>query len=246
MAETFRQGCQNCYLSFKKTSPRKIVFCHFSPMNCWYWARNSQPFCVKISAGFSKLHPRCPGVQWLGKNTLSSNCFCYLGTFRWNILAFWWKLLGIVPENQFTCQEIEFDGIRFFCFSFCLELLILSKNFSTFLCKKFRRVFETASYLSRGAMTGRKHFVLELFLLFSDIQIKNFSLLVDTSRHCCRKAIYVSRSWVWRKPFFCYFSAMNCWYWAKNLQHFGVKVLAGFSKQRPTCSEEQWIGENSF
>ena len=82
LVETFRQGCQNCNLSFKKTSPMKFVFCHCSPMNCWYWAGNFQPFGVKILAGFSKLHPTCPEEQWRGENTLSSNCFCYFRTFR--------------------------------------------------------------------------------------------------------------------------------------------------------------------
>ena len=92
---------------------------------------------------------------------------------------------------------------------FSQELLILSKKLSTFSCKNFTGVFEAASYVSRGAMTWGKNFVLELFLLSLDIQIKNFSLLVETSRHCCRKTIYVSRSWVWRKPFFVTFLSRN-------------------------------------
>ena len=78
----FRQCCQNCSLNFKKTSPMKFVFCHCSLKNFWYWAKNSQLFRVKILSGFSKLHPTCPEEQWLGENTLSSNCFCYLWTFR--------------------------------------------------------------------------------------------------------------------------------------------------------------------
>ena len=83
LAETFRQGCKNCNPSFKKTSPMKFVFCHCSPMKCWYWAKKSH---------------------------------------------FFW-------------------------------------------CKNFSRVFEAASYVSRGAMTWGEHFVLELFLLSLDIQI---------------------------------------------------------------------------
>ena len=122
----------------------------------------------------------------------------------------------------------------------------MSRTLSTFWCKNFSGVFEAASYVSRRALAWEKNFVLQLFLLSSDIQIKHFCLFVGVPRHCWRKAVYVSGSWVWRKPFFCYFSAMNCWYWAKILQHFGVKVLAGFSKQLPTCPEEQWIGENKF
>ena len=290
LAETFRQGCQNCNPSFKKTSPMKFVFCHCSPMKCWYWAKKSHFFGVKILAGFSKLHPTCPEEPWLGENTLSWNCFCYPWTFRYNILACWWKLLAIVAKVQFTWQEVEIDVNRFLVFFslincsywakkfwsswlnvaagflklhptcpeeqwieedffklilntifgywgktrglfggnfsaglsklqskfqedesleirflslFSQELLILSKKLSTFLCKNFSRVFEAASYVSGGAMTWGKHFVLELFLLSLDIQITNFSLLVETSRHCCKSAVYASRSWDWRKPFFC-------------------------------------------
>ena len=82
LADIFKQGCQNCNLTFKKTSPMKFVFCHCSLKNFWYWAKESQPFRVKILPGFSKLHPTCREEQWLGENTLSSNCFCYLWTFR--------------------------------------------------------------------------------------------------------------------------------------------------------------------
>ena len=115
-----------------------------------------------------------------------------------------------------------------------------------FCCKFFSRIFDAASYVSRGAMACEKHFVLELFLLSSDIQLKHFGLLVETSKPRCSKAIYVSGVWVWRKPFFCYFSARNCWYWAKNFQTFGVKVSAVFSKMHPTCPEEPWLGENTL
>ena len=131
-------------------------------------------------------------------------------------MAFWWKLLSLVAVKQFTCQEFEFDGNHFFV-TFLPATVDIEQKISFSWCKTFSRIFEAASYVSRGAMALEKHFVLELFLLSSDIHIKYFSLLVETSKHCCRKQIYVSRVWVWRKPFFCYFSASNCWYWAKNL-----------------------------
>ena len=95
-------------------------------------------------------------------------------------------------------------------------------------------------------MTWGKHFILELFLLYSDIQIKRFCLFVGVPRHCCRKAVYVSGSWVWRKPFFCYFSAMNCSYWANKFWLFWANVVARFLKLRLTCPEEQWIREKCF
>ena len=150
-----------------------------------------------------------------------------------------------LSKMQSKFQEDEYHEIRILSL-FSLELLILSKKPSTFCCKSFSRVFDAASYVSRGAMTWEKHFVLELFLLSSDIQIKQFGLLVETSRHCCRKAIYVSRSWVWRKPFFCYFSLMNCSYWAKKFWPFWVNVVAGFLKLHRTCPEEKRFGENIF
>ena len=160
-------------------------------------------------------------------------------------MAFWWKLLSIVAEKQFTCQEFEFDGNRFLLL-FCQELVILCKNFSNFCCKSFSRVFNAACYVSRWAMAWEKPFVLELFLLSSDIQIKRFGLLVETSRHCCKSAVYVSRSWVWRKPFSCYFSLMNCSYWSKTFWPFWLNVVAEFLKLQPTCPEEQWIEEDIF
>ena len=150
-----------------------------------------------------------------------------------------------MSKLQSNFQEDESYEIRFLSL-FCNKLLILSKKISFFCCKNFSRIFEAASYVSRGAMTWEKHFVLELFLLSSDIHIKHFGLLVETSKHCCRKQVYVSRVWVWRKPFFCYFSASNWWYWAKKFQCFVVKVLAGFSMLHPTCPEEQWLEKSTL
>ena len=128
------------------------------------------------------------------------------------VFAHWAKTIGPFGGNfsaglsklQFKFQEDESHEIRFLSLFF-EELLILSNKLSTFSCKNFTRVLEAASYVSRGAMTWGKHFVLELFLLSLDIQIKNFSLLVETSRHCCKSAVYVTRSWDWRKPFSCFF-----------------------------------------
>ena len=133
----------------------------------------------------------------------------------------------------------------FFCYFSASNCWYWAKNL-IFFCKTFSRLFQAASYVSRGAMALEKHFVLELFLLSSDIHIKHFGLLVETSKHCCRKQTYVSTVWVWRKPFFCYFSASNWWYWAENFQCFVVKVLAGFSMLHPTCPEEQWLGKSTL
>ena len=163
------------------------------------------------------------------------------------------KHFGLLLETSRHCcrkSNLRVENLiltkTVFLLLFCHELLTLSKKFSTFWCKSFRRVFDTASYVSRGAMTWGKHLVLKLFYLNSDIQTKQFSLLVETSRHCCKSAVYVSRGWVWRKPFFCYFLPMNCSYWAKNFWLLWVNIVVGFLKLHPTCPEEQWIEENIF
>ena len=170
-------------------------------MNCSYWANKFWPFWLNVVAGVLKLHPTCPEEQWIGENSFQLIFF--------TIFAHWAKTIGFFGGNfssglsklQSKFQEDESHEIRFLSL-FSQELSILNKKLSNFSCKNFTRVFEAASYVSRGAMTWGKHFVLELFLLSFDIQIKNFSLLVETSRHCCKSAVYVSRSWDWRKPFF--------------------------------------------
>ena len=146
---------------------------------------------------------------------------------------------------QSRFQEDEPHEIRFLSL-FSHELLKKSRKLSTFWCKNFSGVFEAASYVSRRAMAWEKNFVLQLFLLSSVIQIKLFSLLVETSRHCCKGAVYVLRSLVWSKPFFLLLFFMNCWYWAKEFWPFWLNVVAGFLKLHPTCPEVQWIGENCF
>ena len=144
------------------------------------------------------------------------------------IFAHWSKTIGPIgaifsaglSKLHSKFQGDESHEIRFLSL-FSQKLLILSKKLSTFSFKNFTGVFEAASYVSRGAMTWGKHFVLELFLLSLDIQIKIFSLLVETSRHCCRKTIYVSRSWVWRKPFFLTFLWRNVHIGQKSFGLFG-------------------------
>ena len=170
-------------------------------MNCSFWPKKFWPFWLNVVTGFLKLHPTCPEEKWFGENIF------YL--IFYTIVGHWAKTMGPFGGNfsagstkmLFRFQEDESDEIRSFSL-FSLELLILSKKPSTFCCKSFSRVFDDASYVSRGAMSWEKHFVLELFLLSSDIHINYFGLLVEASKHCCRKAIYVSRVWVWRKPFF--------------------------------------------
>ena len=133
-----------------------------------------------------------------------------------------------MSKLQSNFQEDESHEIRFLSL-FSQELLILSKKLSTFSCENFTGVFEAASYVSRGAMTCGKHFVLELFLLSLDIQIKIVSLLVETFWHCCRKTIYVSRSWVWRKPFYLLFSH-EMFILSKNVLAFLVKRCSSVFK----------------
>ena len=70
--------------------------------------------------------------------------------------------------------------------------------------------------------------------------------MVEFSRQCCESAVYVTRSWDWRKPFSCYFSLINFSYWAKKVWFFWLNVAAGFLKLHPTCPEEQWIEEDFF
>ena len=169
------------------------------------------------------------------------------------VFAHWAKTIGPFGGNfsaglsklQSKFQEDESHEIRLLSL-FSEELLILSKKLSIFSCKNFTRVLEAASYVSSGARTWGKHFVLELFLLFLDLQIKIFSLLVETSRHYCRKTFYVSRSWVWRKPFFVSFLSWTVHIEQKKFWPFWLNVVAGFLKLHPTCSEEQWIEENIF
>ena len=171
-------------------------------MNCSYWAKKFWPFWLNVVAGFLKLHPTCPEEQWIEEdffklifNTISGYWAKTMGPFGGNFSAGLSKL-----QSKF--QEDESHEIRILSL-FSHELLILSKKLSNFSCKIFTKVFEAACYVSRGAMTWGKHFVFELFLLSLDIQIKNFSLLVETSLHCCKGAVYVSRNWDWRNPFFC-------------------------------------------
>ena len=159
------------------------------------------------------------------------------GTMNWvkhfysivfTIFEYWAKTIGPfagifsagLSKLQSKFQGDESHEIRFLSL-FSQELLILSKKLSNFSWKNFTGVFEAASYVSRGAMTWGKHFVLELFLLSLDIRIKIFSLLVETSRHCCRKTVYVSRSWVWRKPFFLTFLSWNVHIEEKSFGFFG-------------------------
>ena len=179
---------------------RFLVF--FSLINCSYWAKKFWSFRLNVAAGFLKLHPTCPEEKWIEED--------FFKLILNPIFGYWGKTRGTFGGNfsaglsklQSKFQEDESLEIRFLSL-FSQELLILSKKLSTFLCKNFSRVFEAASYVSGRAMTWGKHFVLELFLLSLDIQITNFSLLVETSRHCCKSAVYASRIWDWRKPFFC-------------------------------------------
>ena len=157
-------------------------------MNCSYWAKKFWPFWVNVVAGFLKLHRTCPEEKWFRETTF------YL--IFYTIFGHWARIMGLFGEKfsaglskmQSKFQEDESHAIRFLSL-FSLELLILSKKRSTFCFKSFSRVFDDASYLFRGAMSWEKHFALELFVLSSDIQIYYFSLLVETSRHCCRKTI---------------------------------------------------------
>ena len=189
-------------------------------MNCSYWAKKFWPFWLNVVAGVLRLHPTCPEEQWIGENSFQLIFF--------TIFAHWAKTIGFfggifsagLSKLQSKFQGDESHEIRFLSL-FSQELLILSKKLSTFSCKNITGVFEAASYVSRGAMTWGKHFVLELFLLSLDIQIKNFCLLVETSRHCCRKTIYVSRSWVWRKPFFVTFLSWTVHIEQKSFDLFG-------------------------
>ena len=144
------------------------------------------------------------------------------------IFGYWAKTMGpfggnfsaVLSKLQSNFQEEESLEIRFLSL-FSQELLIMSKKLATFCSKNFTRVFEAAPYVSRGAITWGKHFVLELFLLSSDLQIKNLSLLVETSRHCCKCAVYVSRSWDWRKPFFVSFFSWTVHFEQKSFGRFG-------------------------
>ena len=189
-------------------------------MNCSYWAKKFWPFWLNVVAGFLQLHPTCPEEQCIAED--------FFELIFNTIFGYWAKTMGpFGGKFRQCCQNCNLNfkktsPLKFVFLSlFSQELLILSKKLSTFLCKNFSRVFEAASYVSRGAMTWGKHFVLELFLLSLDIQIKNFSLLVETSRHCCRKTIYVSRSWVWRKPFFLTFLSWNFHIEQKSFGLFG-------------------------
>ena len=174
-------------------------------MKCPYWAKKFWPFWLNVVAVFFKLHPTCSEEQWIGENSFQLIFFTIFAHWAKTIGPFGGNFSASLSKLQSKFQEDESHEIRFLSV-FSQELLILSKKLSNFSFKNFTGVFEAASYVSRGAMTWGKHVVLELFLLCLDMQIKNFSLSVETSRHCCRKTIYVSRSWVWRKPFFLLFS----------------------------------------
>ena len=197
----FRQGCQNFNLDFKKTSPMKIVFCHCSPMNCWYWGENSQPFVVKTLKGFACCILRVQKSNDLGKKICPPTVFVIFGHSDKTFWPFGGNVSALLQKSNLRVKKLSLTEAVFLLL-FSHELFILSKKVVDYLVKRCSRVFKAASYVSRGAMAWEKNFVLELFLLALDIQIKQFGLLVETSRHCCGKAIYVSRSWVWRKPFF--------------------------------------------
>ena len=134
----------------------------------------------------------------------------------------------------------------FFLLLFSHELFILSKQVLAFLGKRCSRVFKASFYVSRGTMNKRKSFSDWFSTPSSDIEPKQWGTLAETFRQVCQNCNPNLRKTSPMKFVFCHCSPMNYWYWAKNLQPFGVKVLAGFSRQRPTCPEEQWIGENSF
>ena len=118
------------------------------------------------------------------------------------------KQFGLLVEtSQHCCRKAIYVSRIWvwrkpFFLLFSHELFIFSKKVLAFLGKRCSRFFEAASYVSRGAMTWGKHFNLKLFLLYSDFRIKYFGPLMEFFRHCCRKSIYLSRSWVWRKRFF--------------------------------------------
>ena len=178
------------------------------------------PFRLNVVAVFFKLHPTCPEEQWIGENSFQLISFTIFAHWAKTIVPFGGNFSPGLSKMQSKFQEDESHEIHFLSL-FSQEFLILSRKLSTFLCKNFTRVLEAASYVSRGAMTWGEHFVLEPFLLSLDIQIKNSSLLVETSRHCCRKTIYVSRSWVWRKPFFVTFLSRNLHIGQKSFGLFG-------------------------
>ena len=209
MVETSRHCCKSAVYVTRSWDWRKPFSCFFSLINCSYWAKKFWSFWLNVAAGFLKPHPTCQEEQWIEEDffkLILNTIFGYWGKTR---EPFGGNFSAGLSKLQSKFQEDESHEIRILSL-FSQELLILSKKLSTFLCKNFTRVFEAASYVSRGAMTWGKHFLLELSLLSSEIQLKHFGLLVETSRHCCRRAIYVWRCWIWRKPFFCYFSAMNC------------------------------------
>ena len=214
-------------------------------MNCSFWPKKFWPFWLNVVTGFLKLHPTCPEEKWFGENIFYLIFYTIVGHWAKTMGPFGGNFSAGLSKLQSKFQEDESHEIRFLSL-FSNQMLILSKKNSFFRCKNFSRVFEAACYVSRGATTWEKHFVLELFLLSSDIQIKRFGLLVETSRHCCKSAVYFSRSWVWRKPFSCHFSLMNCSYWPKKFWPFWLNVVAGFLELHPTWPEEQWIEEDIF
>ena len=142
-------------------------------MNCSNWAEKFWPFWLNVVAGVLKLHPTCPEEEWIEENIFWLIVFTIFADWAKTIGPFVGSFSAVLSKLQSKFQGDESHENRFLSL-FSQKLLILNKKLSTFSFKNFARVFEAASYVSRGAMTWGKHFVLELFLLSFDIQIKNF------------------------------------------------------------------------
>ena len=122
-----------------------------------------------------------------------------------------------------------------FFFVFFPELFrILSKNFSDFRPKNFKKVFKT-TYLSRGKVCD--------LVLFKFSNVSDF--LQKPSAWFSIFYLRVKKKKLRKKQFLSFFSRIFFDFWAKIFQTFGQKTSKKFSKL-PTCPEEKFVAWKFF
>ena len=161
MVETSRHCCKSAVYVTRSWDWRKPFSCFFSLINCSNWAKKFWSFWLNVAAGFLKLHPTCPEEQCIEEDFFKLIFNTIFGYWAETMGPFGGNFSAVLSKLQSKFQEDESHEICILSLLF-QELLILSKKLSTFSCKNFSRVFEAASYVSRGAMTWGKRFVLEL------------------------------------------------------------------------------------
>ena len=188
-------------------------------------SENFSDFWPKNFKKISKL-PTCPEEKFVTWNFFLK---------FWIVLDFLQKLSAWFSIFYLRVKSKNWGKKTVFFVFFPEFFRFLSKNFSDFRPKNFKKVFKT-TYVSSGIVCSLK--------VFSKV-LNHFGFSANL-RHGSQISIYVSRVKIAEKTVFLFYFQSFFELWAKIFQTFGQKTSKKLWKLPSACPEEQLVALNFF